>query len=321
MVHMNRKNVTHILAILLCAMYFATTMAAAVYYNSYTKIATIPNGNNCNRAQGFTAGSTYLYSAKINNDESKQVIYRTRQDDGTTVLMTNGDTNTTYTTYLGHANDLVTTNIGGDNCLFVATMKFGEESIVKLNYSGKTYYKEGNYNIKYEGRELRIGALEILEKTATDIEFLFFAWPGDNTGVSFYRGRIGVNDNSGVVNVTHAFDINLTDAKVNGSPVDNILEYRHQGIGYKIGTDRLYVPLTYENISIVLVYDNISTATGTIYASDDLSFRITSSAFPTLFEIESIDNANGKLWFNCNRKKMSTDIANDAICYFNDYTP
>ena len=318
--NIHRKTFRYI-AVVLCLVCLATTTAFAAYYNSYTKIATIPNGNGCNRAQGFTAGSTYLYSAKINDDESKQVIYRTRQDDGTTVLMTNGDTGTTYTTYLGHANDMVTANINGTNYLFVATMKFGEESLVKLRYSGTTYYKEGGFDVQYQGISLRIGAVEILEKTNDGIEFLFFEWPGDNTGVSFYRGTIGLTDSSGVINVTHAFDINLTGAQVNGSTIPNILDYRHQGIGYKIGTDRLYVPLTHENKSVVLVFDNVSTASGTIYASQNLSFRITSSAFPTLFEIESVDNANGKLWFNCNRKETSTDIAHDAICYFTDYAP
>ena len=304
-----------------CALCFLTTTAFAAYYNSYTKIATIPNGNGCNRAQGFTAGSTYVYTAKINDSESKQVIYRTKQSDGTTELMTNSSTGNTYITSLGHANDLVTTNINGTNYLYVATMKYGSESLVKLSYSGNSYTQVGSYDVQYQGVSLRVGAVEILSKTNSEIEFLFFEWPGDNTGVSFYRGSIGLTANSGIINVSHAFDINLTQAQVNGSTISNILDYRHQGIGYKIGTDRLYVPLTYENKSVVLVYDNISTASGTIYASQDLSFRITSSAFPTLFEIESVDNANGKLWFNCNRKETSTDIAHDAVCYFTDYTP
>jgi hypothetical protein len=42
----------------------------------------------------------------------------------------------------------------------------------------------------------------------------------------------------------------------------------------------------YKNVSIVLVYRNISDATGTIYAAGDLSFRITSQAHPDLFETE-----------------------------------
>ncbi len=318
---MKKKRTFLLFLMAICFACVFSTVAYAVYYNSYTKLTDIPNGHGCNRYQGFTAGATYLYSAKINDDETKQVIYRTRQDNGETVLMSNGDNGKTFTTYLGHANDMVTTNIDEENYLFVSTMKFGEESIVKLQYSGDTYYKKGGFDVQCEGESLRIGAIEILSKNDSNIEFLFFEWPGDNTGVSFYRGSIGLNDSSGTLQVSHAFDINLVDAKVNGKTIPNILEYRHQGIGYKIGTDRLYVPLTYENKSVILVFDNISTASGTISASEELSFRITSSSFPTLFEIESVDNANGRLWFNCNRKKTAKDIDHDAICYFNDYVP
>lgn len=77
----------------------------------------------------------------------------------------------------------------------------------------------------------------------------------------------------------------------------------------------------YKNVSIVLVYRNISYATGTIYADDDLSFRITSGAYPDLFEIEGVGIANGdKLWFNTNRRKAPGDTASDNVAYFNDYS-
>ena len=80
----------------------------AAYYNTYSTVATIPNGNGCNRAQGFAVGSSYVYTAKCNDDESKQVIYRTKISDGSTTLMTNGKTSATYITSLGHANDMAT---------------------------------------------------------------------------------------------------------------------------------------------------------------------------------------------------------------------
>lgn len=71
----------------------------------------------------------------------------------------------------------------------------------------------------------------------------------------------------------------------------------------------------------MLVYDNISSASGTIYAMNDLSFRITSSAYPDLFEIESVGVSGGKLWFATNRRKTSGDTASDGVHYFNGYTP
>lgn len=91
-----KRNYLKILFLSLLAAFFLAGVACAAYYNTYTVVATIPNGNGCNKMEGFTAGSTYVYCAKINNDESKQVIYRTKQSDGTTTLMTNGDTSQTY---------------------------------------------------------------------------------------------------------------------------------------------------------------------------------------------------------------------------------
>lgn len=314
-----KRNHLKILFLSLLAAFFLAGVACAAYYNTYTVVATIPNGNGCNKMEGFTAGSTYVYCAKINNDESKQVIYRTKQSDGTTTLMTNGDTSQTYITSLGHANDMVTTAIDGTNHLFVVTMKYGEESLVNLSYTGNTYYQEGSYTLKYNGTEVRASGIEILDKDSENIYFLIYEWPGDNTGTSFYKATIGLNQTSGDVELTHMFDINYTDALVNGSVVSNIGEFLHQGVGYKKGTDKLYVPFTKDNVSVVLVYNNISVASGTIHADTDLSFRITSNAFPQLFEVESCDNANGRLWFNCNRKEDSSDTAHDAVCYFKEY--
>jgi hypothetical protein len=38
--------------------------AQAAYYNTYTDIASTPNTSCCTGAQGFAAGTTYLYSIK-----------------------------------------------------------------------------------------------------------------------------------------------------------------------------------------------------------------------------------------------------------------
>ena len=62
-------------------------------------------------------------------------------------------------------------------------------------------------------------------------------------------------------------------------------------------------------------------ASGTIYADNNLSFRITSSAYPDLFEIEGVGIANGdKLWFNANRRTAPNDTAHDCVAYFNGYS-
>ncbi|WNQ08865.1 hypothetical protein MJA45_14515 [Paenibacillus aurantius] len=287
--------------------------ASAAYYNTYTTMATLGNANDCYAAQGFAVGSSYTYSVKINGDDTKAVIYRTRMSDGTTTLMTNGDNGTTYNTYLGHANDMVLSTIDGEYYMFVITMKAGSMSLVKLKYVGTTYYKVGNYTIQYNGVDKGMSGVAITSKDASNIYFLF------KSGLTLYRGTLPLTANGGTINATYGFTLNTSDALVNGSTISNISSYVSQGFGYYNNT--IYVPLTYENVSIVLVYRSISTASGTIYSDDNLSFRITSSTYPDLFEIESVGIANGdKLWFNTNRRTAPGDTAHDGVHYFNGYS-
>ena len=316
----SRKPFGKILALILAVASLLSITAVAAYYNTYSTVATIPNGNGCNRTQGFAVGSSYVYTAKCNDDESKQVIYRTKMSDGTITLMTNGDTGNTYATSLGHANDMDTCTIDGKYHLFVATMKTGSESLVKLQYSGNTYTQLGGYTLKYNGENVAISGAKKYAKDDNYIYFLFFVYDGTENSVGVYRGQVPMASNSGTINITHAFDLDITSALVNGATVSGLNNFTRQGIGYIASTDQLLVPLTNDNVSIILVYDNASTATGTITANPDLSFRITSSSYPYLFEIEGCDETNGKLYFNCNRKTNSSDISHDAICYFKNFT-
>jgi hypothetical protein len=300
--------------LLLCAVMIMPITASAAHYNTYTTFVTLPNGGGdcCAASQGFAVGSTYAYSIKTNSDDTKAVIYKTTLSNGTTTLMTNGDDGTTYATYLGHANDMTLATINGDTFMFIVTMKQGSLSLVKLKYVYSTFYKVGEYTIKLDGVNKSAFGVAITSKDTNNINFLFAI------GDRFYRGALPLTANSGTINVTDGFGINKVDALVNGSTVSNISSYVRQGFGYDNNT--LYLPLTYHNISIVLVYHNISTATGTLYADDNLSFRITSAAYPHTFEIESlgVDSA-GKLWFNANRQTDANDKAHDGVFYFNGY--
>ncbi|MGC4081688.1 MAG: hypothetical protein QM736_06185 [Vicinamibacterales bacterium] len=287
--------------------------ARAAYYNTYTTVATLPNANSCYATQGFDTGSTYAYSVKVSSDNARAIILRTKKSDGTTTLMTNGDNGTTYATYLDHANDLTLSNINGDTCMFVTTMTSGSLSLVKLLYSGSTYYKVGNYTLSYNGNAVSMSGLKKIMSDTNNDYFLF------KSGLSYYWGTVPKAANSGTITLTHGFTLNIVDALVNGSKVSNITSYVGQGIGYSFANDRLFVPLTYQNVSIVLVYENVTTASGTITANPNLSFRITSSAYSDLFEIESCSVEDGKLYFNCNRRTDPDDTAHDAVCYFNDY--
>ena len=287
--------------------------ASAGYFNTYKDVATLGNANSCYAAEGFAVGSSYTYAVKINGDENKAVIYRTRMSDGNTTLMKNGDNGTSYATYLGHANDVVLSSTNGNYYMFIVTMKAGSTSVVKLKYVGTTFYKVGNYTITYNGANHSMSGVKITSKTASTINFLF------KSGRNFYRGSLPLNATSGSITLKAAFTLDVASAKVNGKTISNISSYATQGFGYRSNT--VYFPMTYKNVSIVLVYRNISTASGTIKAASDLSFRVTSSAYPSLFEIESVGiGAGDHLWFSTNRKTSSSDTSHDGVHYFKDYT-
>lgn len=317
------KQVLCIFATLCAVIFMSPILVEAAYYNTYSVVDELENGESCNRTQGFAVGSTYLYSAKCNDDESKQIIYQTNLNTGVTSLMKNGDTSGFYTTYLGHANDMDTCTIDGKYHLFVATMKSGDGSLVNLQYSGNTYYQTGSFCLKCNGVAIKISGVKKYAKDDKYVYFLFFRKGDDdsNNDTMLYKGKIPLNSSGGDIAVSPAFNIKIAGAKVNGKEVDGLTSFSRQGIGYIAKTDQLLVPLTQNNVSIILVYNDVSTATGEVEPDSQLSFRITSSKYPTLFEIEGCDETNGKLYFNCNRKSNKSDIAHDAVCYFQGFQP
>ena len=311
---------TTLIAAAVCALVVAVPAAAnAAYYNTYTTVATLGNAEGCNADEGFAVGTTYTYSVKIDTAEDKAIIYRTTMSDGTVTLMSNGDTGTDYATYLGHANDVALMSNGGDYYMYVVTMNAGVTSLVKLQYIGTTYYKVGSYTLTSGGTNVAMSGVKIVQKDSSYAYFLF------KSGTSFYRGKLGLTATSGSIPLTHAFDVDIDTAEVDGSTVSNIDSFSTQGIGYY--DNSLYFVLTYENVSIVLVYDDILDLYNStsqlppplIDADSNLSFRITSSAYPHKFEMEGVGIASGVLWFSANRQTDSTDLSHDGVFYFNDY--
>jgi hypothetical protein len=307
-----------LIAAAVCALVVVAPAAAnAAYYNTYTTVATLGNAEGCTADEGFAVGTTYTYSVKINSAETKAIIYRTTMSDGTVTLMSNGDTNTDYATYLGHANDVALMSNGGNYYMYVVTMNAGSTSLVKLQYIGTTYYKVGSYTITSGGTAAAMSGVKIVQKDSSYAYFLF------KSATSFYRGKLGLTATSGSIPLSHAFDVDIQNAKVDGSTVSNIDSFLTQGIGYYDSS--LYYVLTLNNVSIVLVYDDIlglynsTSPPPLIEADSNLSFRITSSAYPYKFEIEGVGVASGVLWFGANRQTVSSDLSHDGVFYFNDY--
>ncbi|WP_027346943.1 hypothetical protein [Hamadaea tsunoensis] len=287
--------------------------AQAAYYNTYTDIASTPNTSCCTGAQGFAAGSTYLYSIKNHTDyDDLAVIYRVNKTTGDRVLMTNGTNGGTTNTWLGHANDMTIVDIDGQHHMFIVTMEATGAQVVRLRYDGTTYYYAGSYQVRLNGAVSTPSGISRVAVTSTTISFMF------KSGRTVYNGSLPLRASSGTIDLTKAFDLQVDGALVNGATVADLGTFANQGFYYDAAKDVLYYPLTKDNRSIVLVYRNITTATtGTAPAATDLSFRITSSAYSTLFEIEGVGVSDGKLYFNTNRANSSGSY--DGVHVFNGY--
>lgn len=291
------------------------TSAQAAYYNEYDTIAGIPTAHECTAAQGFAAGSTYLYSVKIGRDDTRSLIYRTNRNTGSTVIMTNGTDSSPYNPWLGHANDMALVTIDGDYHLFVVTMTTEGAQLVKLHYSGSTYYKVGEFNVHLDGEAKAVSGISRVSQDASAVNFFF------KSGRNVYRGSIGLTDSSGTIDLTKAFDLKVAGALVDGEVVPDLEDFTNQGFLYHPATKDLFYPMTKKNRSIVLVYRNVTAeSSGTLTSAEDLSFRITSSAYPSLFEIESLGIADGTLYFNTNRAKSSSDGNYDGVHAFKGFT-
>jgi hypothetical protein len=286
--------------------------AQAAYYNTYTDIAATPDTSCCTGAQGFAAGTTYLYSIK-NHTGSDDVaaIYRVNKTTGERVVMKNGTDNTSTNTWLGHGNDMTIVDIDGQHHLFVVTMEASGAQLVKLRYDGTTYYKAGSYQVRLNGAVAAPSGIDRVSVTSTAITFMF------KSGRTVYNGSLPLRASSGTIDLTKAFDLQVDGALVNGATVADLDTFANQGFFYDETKKVLYYPLTKDNRSIVLVYRNVSPATtGTAPAAADLSFRITSSAY-SMFEIEGVGLSGGKLYFSTNRSNSSG--AFDGVHVFNGY--
>ncbi|MDI1462864.1 hypothetical protein QEZ54_17960 [Catellatospora sp. KI3] len=287
--------------------------AQAAYYNTYSDIASTPDTGCCTGAQGFAAGSTYLYSIKNHtNYDDVSVIYRVHKTTGERVLMTNGTSGGTTNTWLGHANDMTIVDIDGQHHMFVVTMNSSGAQLVRLRYDGTTYYHAGSYQLRLNGAVAAPSGVNRVSVSSTTITFMF------KSGRTVYNGSLPLRASSGTIDLTRAFDLQVAGALVNGATVPDLDTFANQGFFYDAAKKVLYNPLTKDNRSIVLVYRNVSpTTTGTAPAATDLSFRITSSAYSTKFEIEGVGISDGKLYFNTNR--ANADGAFDGVHVFNGY--
>ena len=334
-----RKKIISVIATVLCAVMFFTLPCNAAktnagYYSDLKKVAnkkisTDIGTYNFTSMQGMAVGSKYAYTAKLPVNSNGDVI-----EDYATIVRTdttNGNQTTLtflgkqYVKGLGHANDMCVTSIDNKSTLFISASNSAntkEINLIKMPVTGSTILKNGYFKVKYNNKPIRISGLTILNKNSDTITFLF------KNGNNIYTGSIGTHVGSGTINVKKVFTINTSSVTINGK-TENFSNYSNQGFSYY--NNKLYVALSgngsNSNKSVMLVYNNIgtyienNTTSETVYASNDISFKITSKTYSNLFEIEScgICSGDGKLYFNTNRRKTASSSDWDGVHYIDGY--
>ena len=306
------------LVVLLASMVYVAPEAEAVndFYGDYTDVAKIYDYGSCPSMQGLAVGSTYMYSVKINSDSTQAFISMTNKDTGTTTKLYNADAGSYYFDYLGHANDMDVWGIDSYSNLFVATTNTGSNAIVRLKRSGNNLTKVANYRLTYNGSDIAATALAVKSVSGGVITFI------TKLGMNLYTGSVSTSATSATIELTQLCTISKSRVYIKGSYVD-LSSFVNQGFGYY--KDTLYVPVTGDsdelNRSVIMVYD-LSNASGTIYPTEALVFRVTSGTYSALFEIESCDicSGDGKLYFSTNRRKTTSDTNYDGISCFDSYT-
>ncbi|MBO9521882.1 MAG: hypothetical protein J7518_10130 [Nocardioidaceae bacterium] len=266
------------------------TSASAATYTSFRDVAAVPNANRATTTEGFAAGSRYLYSVKIKDNE-RAVIYRVDKSSGARKLMTNRANGTTSVKGLWHANDMTLVTIGGRQYLYVVTMKPTGAQLVKLRLRGASYEKVGRFKLRDSaGAVVPAHAVNVVAVSPSRIKFFFASVD------QFYRGTIKPGASSGTIALTAAFTVDLAN------PVGERLPgvTNRQGIYYDKTRSDLYVPLTGGNTSVVLVFHGVTwKTTGRRRAAAKPYFKVVSK--DRLFEIEGVGLSGDRLYFNTNR--------------------
>ena len=293
-----------------------TTTRPLAYYNDYETIGKVYDLGSCPSMQGLAVGSQYLYTIKIKTDDSSAFISMMDKDTGKTTNLINAANGGYYFTYLSHANDMDVWGIDGYSNIFVTSTEENSNAIVRFRREGNYLYKAASYSLTYNGEPWCATALAVKGVSNGMITFI------TKLGMNIYTGSVSTSATSANIELTKVCTINKSSVYINGEHLD-LSSYVNQGFGYYDG--KLFVPISGDdsnlNQSVILVFDIENTHGGTVYADEKLSFRITSSYYGALFEMESCDicSGDGKLYFNTNSRITDSNTNHDGVHVILDY--
>ena len=295
--------------------------ATAVKYTGYTHLTTVKTQGSASAMQGIDTDGTYLYCAKVNTStHTEAYVARVHKDTGAITWLSNSATGTTMFTQLAHANDIAYCDVNGTKTLFFATGGAGKGSysLVRMVLSGTTLTEVAHYDMKINGNSSAMAGCKVVCVDDTNIT-LILKW-----GNYIYTAKIPVTGSSSAIEMTSLCTLDFSAVNFGGT-IKDISYFVQQGFGYK--DNKIFVPMsgnydgsTINNESTIVCFD-IDGASGTIRNDPSMSVWVSSSTYADLFETESctISPVDGKLYFNTNCRKTSTDGNHDGIFVLDDF--
>ena len=283
----------------------------------------IPTYDDCISMQGMAVLGDYIYTAKKNSGDNSGTIFRTDRFTGTTVQMPIDGAMTV--SYLGHANDMCAVQVGKDSYLFVTSMKKSVEALVCFKISGNDLSLLGIYNIYTGGgSNLTVSGCDVYKVEGNTVTLLLAQ------GDLVFMGKIDVTQPAGNVYCPLGFQVDkdymLEIARQACGNPD--LELTVQGSGFY--NDTYYMPLTLhhnhstqikadnhaDSTSVIVAFPNIADAIAVVDRSVKASLSETiyvPDAGEMFFEIESVDFADGMMYFSTNRVRIDHSLTTVSV--------
>ncbi|MBR6826532.1 MAG: hypothetical protein IKM59_08310, partial [Oscillospiraceae bacterium] len=298
-------------------------VALAQVRGYYDICKSIPHYGDCNSMQGIGVLGNYIYTVKKNASDDQGVIFRTNRYTGTnTQLLIDG---VKAVDYLGHGNDMCAVQIGDKSYLFVTSMKKSEKALACFQISDTSLSLYGLYNIYTAGgSNLTVSGVDVYEVQGTTVKLLLAQ------GDLVFVGSIDVTKPAENVYCPLGFQVDKTQMlevarQACGDPT---LEMTIQGSGY--WNDTYYMPLTlHHNHSTQIKVDNHADSTAVIVAFPNIADAMAvmdrgvkaslsrtvyvPDAGEMFFEIESVDFADGIMYFSTNRVRIDHSLTTVSL--------
>ena len=284
----------------------------------YDICESIPTYDDCISMQGMATLGDYVYTAKKNSGDNKGTIFRTDRFTGETIQMPIDGAWTVD--YLGHANDMCAAEVGSESYLFVTSMKKSVEALVCFKISGSQLSLLGIYNVYTGGgSNLTVSGVDVYQVEGDTVTLLLAQ------GDLVFMGTIDVTRPAGNVYCPLGFQVDKTYMlEIARQACGNSeLEMTVQGSGF--ANDTYYMPLTLhhnhstqikadnhaDSTSVIVAFPNIASAIAVVDRSVKASLSETiyvPDAGEMFFEIESVDFADGILYFSTNRVRIDNSV-------------